>query len=156
VSTKRARELRAALTPQEGRLWLYLRPLRARGFHFRRQAPVEGFYLDFVCFARRLVVDGGHHADGAQAAHDASRDAILQRHGFRTLRIWNSEINTNIDGVMRTIEEALIGPDGFTAILPPLYGEGRPKAGVGKCDAPPMPGMNPTSPPVPLRGPPSP
>ncbi len=104
-AVQRAREFRKNLTPQEARLWIELRALRAAGFHFRRQAPFRGYYLDFVCFSRRLVVeiDGGSHAEDVQAAHDAVRDAVLKRRGFQTLRVWNSDINTNLDGVMTDI-----------------------------------------------------
>ncbi|MFI4936776.1 MAG: endonuclease domain-containing protein, partial [Caulobacterales bacterium] len=112
ASTIRARELRKRLTPQEARLWLELREMRSDGFHFRRQAPLLGFYLDFVCFRRRLVIeiDGGQHAEDVEADHDAMRDAILRRAGFRTLRFWNTDINTNLDGVMETIQRALASP----------------------------------------------
>ena len=97
------------MTPQEARLWLHLRPLREEGFHFRRQAPFKGFYLDFVCYSHRLVVevDGGQHGEDSQAAHDAMRDGVLERAGFQTLRISNGDINTNFDGVMRAIHDAL-------------------------------------------------
>ncbi|MHB8530097.1 MAG: endonuclease domain-containing protein [Caulobacteraceae bacterium] len=103
--TRRARDLRKALTPQEARLWLRLRALRPEGFHFRRQAPFLGFYLDFVCFRSRLVVeaDGSQHNDSVQADHDAMRDSILSRAGFRTLRFSNADLNVNIDGVVETI-----------------------------------------------------
>ena len=92
ASTKRrARDLRKNLTRQEARLWQQLRAMRADGFHFRRQAPLLGFYLDFVCFRHRLVIelDGSHHAEDIQADHDAMRDTILCRAGFRILRFWN-------------------------------------------------------------------
>ena len=106
---ERARELRRSLTPQEARLWLHLRALRPQGFHFRRQTPFRGYYLDFVCFKCRLVVevDGGGHGEQAQADHDAVRESILKRQGFRTLRVSNSDINTNIDGAMMAIVAAL-------------------------------------------------
>ena len=126
----RARELRKSLTPQEARLWLQLRALRSDGFHFRRQAPLLGFYLDFVCFKRRLVieVDGSKHAEDVQADHDAMRDSILRKAGFRTLRFWNSEINTNLHGVMETIQRALAASDFPTLTasrsVPPHEGEG--------------------------------
>jgi very-short-patch-repair endonuclease len=105
----RAREFRKNLTPQEARLWIELQALRAVGFHFRRQAPFRGYFLNFVCFNRRLVVevDGGGHAEDIQADHDAVRDAVLKRQGFQTLRVWNSDINTNLDGVMTDILAAL-------------------------------------------------
>ena len=108
-TTRRARELRKNLTPQEARLWLRLRALRPEGFHFRRQTPLLGFYLDFVCFKFRLVieVDGDQHGDSLQADHDAMRDSILRRAGFQTLRFSNADINTNIDGVMDAVLAAL-------------------------------------------------
>jgi very-short-patch-repair endonuclease len=109
ATTNRARELRRNLTPQETRLWIQLRALRADGFHFRRQAPLLGFYLDFVCFKHRLVieVDGSQHGEDVQADHDAMRSAILSRAGFRVLRFWNSDVSENLDGVMVTIQQAL-------------------------------------------------
>ncbi|MFI4976660.1 MAG: endonuclease domain-containing protein [Caulobacterales bacterium] len=131
ASTNRARALRKTLTPQEARLWVHLRALRAQGFHFRRQAPLLGFYLDFVCFSRKLIVeaDGGQHADGAQESHDFIRDDILRKAGFRTLRFWNSDINTNFDAVMDAIWMALAGPHSPTLAasppVPPHEGEGK-------------------------------
>jgi very-short-patch-repair endonuclease len=87
--------------------------MRADGFHFRRQAPLLGFYLDFVCFKHRLIVeiDGSQHADDErQIDHDAMRDAILHRAGFHTLRFWNSDVSANLDGVVQTIQLALQNP----------------------------------------------
>jgi very-short-patch-repair endonuclease len=113
ATTKRARELRKALTTQEAQLWLQLRLMRSDGFHFRRQAPLLGFYLDFVCFKHRLIVeiDGSQHADDdRQIDHDAMRDAILRRAGFHTLRFWNSDVSANLDGVVQTIQLALQNP----------------------------------------------
>jgi very-short-patch-repair endonuclease len=111
-SIKRARELRSSLTPQEARLWLQLRALRADGFHFRRKAALLGFYLDFVCFKHRLVVevDGSQPAEGAQLDHDGTRDAMLRKAGFRVLRFLNSDVNSNFDGVVETIHRALCLP----------------------------------------------
>ncbi len=111
--TARAREMRKNMTPQEAHLWIYLRKLRARGYHFRRQAPFRGYFLDFVCFSRRLVVevDGGGHGEGTQAEHDRVRDAVLRRQGFHTLRVWNSDINSNLEGVVDTNLHALASAD---------------------------------------------
>jgi very-short-patch-repair endonuclease len=109
MPVSRARELRNNMTPVERRLWLRLRGLRERGYHFRRQAPFRAYYLDFVCFDRRIVVevDGGQHNDERQAEHDAVRDAILARAEFTVLRFWNSSVMTDIDGVMDQIVLAL-------------------------------------------------
>ena len=111
----RARALRAAATPPERQLWAWLRTLRAQGHHLRRQAPFRGYILDFVCYRSRLVieVDGAHHGTEAQQAHDAKRDAILAREGFRTIRFQATDILTNLEGVATAIEAALeSGKDG--------------------------------------------
>jgi len=137
ASVKRARELRKSMTKEEVRLWLAVRELRTYGVHFRRQAPFLGYYLDFVCFAHRLVVevDGSQHADEAQGRHDEIRDANLRRAGFRTLRFWNADVNGRLVDVVDTILAALeASPDQRRRLggptlaasrpVPPLQGEG--------------------------------
>ena len=104
----RAQQLRGSLTPTEARLWSGLKRLRAEGFHFRRQVPFRGYILDFVCHARKLVVevDGGPHLGDSQVAHDRVRDAVLAREGYRTLRFWNHEVH-DFDAVLAQIRAAL-------------------------------------------------
>lgn len=86
-------------------LWSRLKRLRERGFHIRRQSPFRGYFLDFVCFSRRLVieVDGSQHQDDLQADHDLIRDKILAREGFKTLRFSTGQITADIGAVMDTI-----------------------------------------------------
>jgi very-short-patch-repair endonuclease len=89
------------MTDAERKLWSRIRAHQL-GAHFRRQAPLGSYVLDFVCFASRLVieVDGGQHAD---SENDKLRDAWLQAQGFQVLRFWNNEVLENIDGVLETI-----------------------------------------------------
>ena len=105
MANENARALRKTMTPQEVKLWVHLRRLRAQGFHFRRQAPLEGYILDFVCFKQRLIVevDGSQHGEAAGLAHDAKRDAHFGVPGFLTLRFWNPEIDENLESVVETI-----------------------------------------------------
>lgn len=105
----RAREMRGKMSEAEVILWSRLRPLRARGFHFRRQAPFRGYFLDFICNTRRLVieVDGGQHGESTQAEHDSVRDSVLRRQGYRTLRFWASDVRHDPDFVMDQIIVAL-------------------------------------------------
>jgi very-short-patch-repair endonuclease len=107
--TARARNLRNNMTEPEVFLWARLKRLHAEGYHFRRQRPFKGYFLDFVCIDRKLVVelDGGHHNEPRQLEHDGVRDAVLARHGFLVLRFPNSAVRTNVDGVMHTIRMAL-------------------------------------------------
>ena len=117
-----ARKLRGNMTDAERRLWLRLRGHQL-GAHFRRQAPLERYVLDFVCFPARLVieVDGGQHAESAT---DQVRDAWLLERGFRVLRFWNNEVLENTDGVVETIMKALENAPSPPPQPSPIEGEG--------------------------------
>ena len=97
------------MTPQEVKLWVHLRSWRARGFHFRRQAPRSGYIVDFMCMKHKLIieVDGGQHNFDDHVARDRTRDQTLARDGFRVLRFWNSDVDRNLNGVSETIDAAL-------------------------------------------------
>lgn len=84
-----ARALRADATQAEGLLWQQLRGKRMQGFRFRRQVPLDGYILDFICFEARLIVevDGWQHAESAR---DARRDAHFRDAGFTVLRFCGS------------------------------------------------------------------
>jgi len=99
---QRARELRRNMSEPEVILWSRLKRLRERGFAFRRQYPFRGYYLDFACLSYALVieVDGSQHGDERQAEHDAVRDRILERRGFRVLRFTTNDVHRNLNGVM--------------------------------------------------------
>jgi very-short-patch-repair endonuclease len=102
---RRARALRRDATDAERLLWRHLRHHGAIGAKFRRQHPVPPYVADFCCVAARLVVevDGGQHtADG-----DAWRTAQIERQGYAVLRFWNTDVLTNIDGVLETIAAAV-------------------------------------------------
>ena len=109
MSVKRARALRKTMSGQEVRLWVRLRGLRAEGFHFRRQAPLLGYYPDFICLSCRLIVevDGPHHEGLEQAAHDTHRDQVFRRAGFQTLRFPTQAVHEDIDAVVDVICRAL-------------------------------------------------
>jgi very-short-patch-repair endonuclease len=128
LANENARALRKRLTPQEVKLWMKLRELKALGFHFRRQAPIGRYIVDFVAFRCRLVIeaDGGQHGLVRNAQVDETRDAFLLSQGFRVLRFWNSDIDTNLSGVMENVVAALnrSPPDWPSASHPPHKGEG--------------------------------
>jgi very-short-patch-repair endonuclease len=109
LANENARVLRKRLTPQEVKLWVKLRELKALGFHFRRQSPIGRHIVDFVSFRSRLVIeaDGGQHGMPEGVRSDQARDAFLQSQGFRVVRFWNSEIDDNLAGVMESILSAL-------------------------------------------------
>ncbi len=104
-----ARSLRKRQTIAETALWEELRELRRQGYHFRRQAPLHGFIVDFACLSHRIVVevDGAQHEEPAHKANDRIRDADLRLHGYNVLRCSNADVMENRDGVILEILAAL-------------------------------------------------
>jgi very-short-patch-repair endonuclease len=45
------------MTPEEVKLWVNLKVLNKQGYNFRRQAPVDGYILDFAEFTQRLIIE---------------------------------------------------------------------------------------------------
>jgi very-short-patch-repair endonuclease len=100
-----ARQLRREMTHPEVKLWVRLRTLRAQGVRFRRQHPVGPYVLDFYCPEFRLAVevDGFVHRTGDRPRRDDRRDAWLEAHGIRVLRIAAAEVMADPDEVALSI-----------------------------------------------------
>ncbi len=114
-----ARELRRRMTPEERILWQHLRAHRLQGLHFRRQQVIDGFVVDFYCYAASLVVEVDGEVHKAQAEYDAERHRALGQRGLRVLRIANEDVRRDVDGVLARIAalaaEAAFPPLGSTA-----------------------------------------
>ena len=116
VKFQRAKELRREMTPEERMLWLRLRANQLGGFHFYRQKVLAGFIVDFCRPEVRLVfeVDGSIHEK--QAEYDAERDALLQAHGWRLMRVSNDDVRGDTMAVLACIRAACCDS------LPPIPG----------------------------------
>src|SRR5262249_32463180 len=106
-----AKRLRANTTPHERMLWRSLKELPIEGSHFRRQAPIGPYVVDFFCPAKRLIVelDGGHHNEDDTARRDRERQLWLENEGYRVLRFWNSEIAGDLNAILERIYIELYG-----------------------------------------------
>jgi very-short-patch-repair endonuclease len=106
-----AKKLRANTTPHERMLWRALKELPTEGTHFRRQAPIGPYVVDFFCPAKRLIIelDGGQHNDDETAARDSKRQAWLEQEGYHVIRFWNSDIVSDLNAVMEKIYVELYG-----------------------------------------------
>src|SRR5258706_12057686 len=106
-----AKRLRANTTPHERTLWRALKELPIDGTHFRRQAPIGPYVVDFFCPAKRLIIelDGGHHNDDETAKRDLERQLWLEQEGYRVVRFWNSEISGDLTAVLERIYVELHG-----------------------------------------------
>lgn len=102
VDRQFAKAMRRAPTDAERKLWSLVRAGRIDGLKFKRQVPLDGYVVDFVCFEKRLILeaDGGQHAGSVR---DVRRDEHFARSGFETLRLWNTDILTNPEGVVTAI-----------------------------------------------------
>ena len=121
-----AKQLRKSMTPEEVKLWLQLKHFNRSGYHFRRQAPVDGYILDFVEFTQRLIieVDGSQHAMPQGEIRDRKRDQHFTSAGFVVLRFWNVDINQAMNGVIDKILSVLKEP-------PPSHTRHLPRKGGG-------------------------
>ena len=109
-SRKFARAQRRAMTKAETMLWRALRNHQVNGHGFRRQTPIGPYFADFVCLARKLVVeaDGRTHQTEDAAVRDAARDAWFQRQGYRVLRFPDELVIGGLPVVVERIREALL------------------------------------------------
>jgi very-short-patch-repair endonuclease len=92
-------------------LWRALKVLPLAGTHFRRQAPIGPYVVDFLCPAARLIIelDGGHHNEDETATRDQKRQLWLEQEGYRVVRFWNSEITGDLHAVLERIYIELHG-----------------------------------------------
>jgi very-short-patch-repair endonuclease len=102
-----AKHLRSHQTKLEDRLWHELRAGRLDGWKFKRQAPIERYIVDFVCFEARLIVevDGPLHLQAEKQLKDIERDAALRKQGFRILRFdGEMALGSVVDEIRRSLK----------------------------------------------------
>jgi very-short-patch-repair endonuclease len=75
VTRKNAKRLRRNGTDAENKMWQLLRGRRLEQFKFRRQTPIEGYILDFVCFERKVAIE----VDGSQHFSQSKMPAGMRR-----------------------------------------------------------------------------
>jgi very-short-patch-repair endonuclease len=103
-----AHRMRTQPTDAERALWQRLRhDITLIGSHFRRQAPIGPFIVDFASRKAKLVIelDGGQH--DWERERDAARTRQIEATGYRVLRFWNNEVIENLEGVLHEIQRAL-------------------------------------------------
>lgn len=101
------RILRKNSTPEEDKLWEYLRNKKL-GQKFKRQYSISGYIVDFYCPGKRLVIeiDGGQHIQNKE--YDKNRTKLFNDLDIKVIRFWNSEIEKDIDTVLNKISPLLM------------------------------------------------
>jgi very-short-patch-repair endonuclease len=100
-----AKSLRRKMTHAEVILWQNLRRNAIDGIKFRRQHPIGPYIADFACLRAKLIVevDGETHASEGERFHDARRRAFVAQFGWMEIRVGNSDVYKNLDGVLEAI-----------------------------------------------------
>lgn len=101
-----SKSLRASQTPWENKLWRELRGNRFNGLKFKRQVPIENYIVDFCCNTKKIIIelDGSQHQ---KSKTDRFRDDLLKSKGYVILRFWNNDLDSNFNGVLQTIYDAI-------------------------------------------------
>lgn len=103
---ERSQQLKINMTKAETFLWSKIRMKQLKGRWFYRQKPVGEYIVDFYCPKAKLVVevDGGQHFSEEMIEYDRVRNEYMAGIGLRTLRFTNTDVLTNIEGVIEVIE----------------------------------------------------
>ena len=86
-----------------------LRGRRLARWKFRRQHPIDRYIVDFVTIEGKLIVevDGVTHGTQSEFRRDAERTKRLEAFGFLVVRISNTDVYANLDGVLEMIDGTL-------------------------------------------------
>ena len=103
------------MSPEEDKL---AAAMAERGFNFERQVKIElgalsveaqtpHYRLDFLVEGSLIVEVDSYTHTIVKADWDRRRDSILGRMGYKTLRLCNAEVTSDVEGCMQKIAEAL-------------------------------------------------
>ncbi len=96
-------------TGAENILWKALKGPDNKGYTFRRQHIIGNYITDFVCLAKKLVieVDGLIHQLPENKFSDKERTMWLVSQGYNVIRFTNDEVIADTDNTLRKIKETL-------------------------------------------------
>lgn len=101
-----ARKLRNSSTLSEILLWKKLKGKHFHGFDFHRQKPLLNYIVDFYCYELNLIIeiDGNYHNHDDVYKYDIKRQTELENYNLNFLRFTEREVKTQMDSVLRVIE----------------------------------------------------
>ena len=93
------------MPPAEIILWARLKSKQLNRLKFRRQHSVGAYIIDFYCPEHKLAieVDGSTHLGSDTIGYDQERQREIENLGIRFLRFTNTNIYSNIEGVLNRI-----------------------------------------------------
>ncbi len=106
--TSVSQKLRKSMTPQEIKLWSFLKQLPVT---VNRQKVIGNYIVDFYCASAKLVieVDGSQHYEEKGIISDVERDNYLSEHGYSIVRYSNREVNSKYKAVCDDLYKRIFG-----------------------------------------------
>ena len=113
--TGQRRQLRGSMPEAEVILWSRLKGRLLLGCKFRRQYRVESFVIDFFSVEIKLGIelDGDSQFQPDAPEYGRNRQQFIESFGIRIVRILNTEIYDNLDGVLEMMGRAVIERTGI-------------------------------------------
>ena len=107
--TDKRRQLRGSMPTAEVILWSRLKGRQLHGCKFRRQYSVGSFVIDFLSVEIKLGIelDGDSHVQPG-AKYNRKRQQFIESFGIRIVRILNTEVYENLDGVLEMIAREVL------------------------------------------------
>lgn len=89
----------------EVKLWRRLKGRQLSGYKIRRQYGIGKYVIDFYCpkLKMGIEIDGDSHFTVKGINHDKVRNNYIKKEGINLIRIPSSEVNDNLDGVIKFI-----------------------------------------------------
>ena len=86
-------------------LWSQLKGGQLEGLKFIRQYGVGSYVIDFYCPKLKLAIeiDGDSHFQEGAEEYDKKRQKFIEQFGIKFLRVTNTDIYENLDGVIEEI-----------------------------------------------------
>lgn len=104
-----SQQLRDNMTDAEKHLWSKIKMRQIKGYWFYRQKPIGSYIADFYCPKAKMVieVDGGQHFENEAVEYDKIRDNTMNSLGLKVLRFTNTDVLSNIEGVIEILTQNL-------------------------------------------------
>ena len=102
-----AKSLRKNMTKEERHLWYDF--LKNYPIRFIRQKILGRYIADFYCAKANLVIelDGSQHYENNGKKYDKERTEYLKGYGITVVRISNSDVMRNFEGVCTYIDNMI-------------------------------------------------
>jgi very-short-patch-repair endonuclease len=116
----RAKTMSREMTKSEQMLWFnILKSRKLAGYKFVKQKQVFNYIVDFYCSELLLVieVDGSSHDERVE--YDKQRDDFLRSCGLEIMRIGNSDVEKNLEGVYTMLMKVVNDRKAFLSKITP-------------------------------------